>query len=320
MIYPWCQLVWQWCGRVVLQERLPHALLFSGPSGLGKMTVARHFAQWLLCLYRKEDAACDDCKSCKLVLAESHPDLYIIEPADDKSIKIDQIRSLVQSLAQSPNAAQQKIVILKQAHTMNRMAGNALLKSLEEPPGATVFILTTDKPSFLLPTIRSRCTPVRFPLPTRAELRAWLLTKLPPGAPIDAIIAQSGGLPMQAMAIAEDDGFFIKQFEADLINLSHGTIIPEQFISKWKAFDYLVILERLLFWFNDLIRSKLLNEHGRTHVSMKRIVAGVPVKQLFEFVDKLIELKRLRTVHLNVNQPLQLTNILADWVYCCSKE
>ncbi len=158
----------------------PHALLFIGPNGIGKLTAARIFAMACNCagkkdsLLPKEEIAANDsmdlhptagpcgrCRSCRKILSGNHPDIISIKPSNSL-INIGQIRALCDTLTLKPYEAKIRIVIIADAHTMNKEAGNALLKMLEEPPGRTVFILTALQKSDLLPTILSRCQQIMF--------------------------------------------------------------------------------------------------------------------------------------------------------------
>lgn len=139
--------------------RIVHALLFSGPRGTGKKTMAEIFARAVLC--EGENAPCDACASCKKCLNGSHPDVHYVAP-EKNTIKVDQIRELTEQLSLASYEGGRKIAIIERADSMNESAQNALLKTLENPTGDTLFFLLTDAPGVLLPTIVSRCLQVRF--------------------------------------------------------------------------------------------------------------------------------------------------------------
>ncbi len=181
----------------IRSDALPHALLFSGDDGVGKELTATAFAMACNCrrlaTLRRENPrhdvidACGDCSPCRKIAANQHPDIIRIAPRSSV-IRIDRIRDLLQTLALKPNEASRRVVILRDAHSMNTEASNALLKVLEEPPGRTLLILTAHQPADLLPTVASRCRHIRF-LP------------LSP-AQIEGLLAASGDIDPQAAGIA----------------------------------------------------------------------------------------------------------------------
>jgi len=150
--------------RAVGRRRLPPALLFSGPSGVGKKALALAVARALLCEVDDGDA-CDACAACGRAARGLHPDAILVEP-DGASIKIEQVRDAVREIAGRPFEGRARAFVFDEAHLVTEQAQNALLKSLEEPPATSHVFLVTASPQALLPTIRSRCQMLRFsPLP-----------------------------------------------------------------------------------------------------------------------------------------------------------
>ncbi|HKX12194.1 MAG TPA: DNA polymerase III subunit delta' [bacterium] len=154
--------------------RLPHAMMFLGPEGVGKALVARHLAAALLCA--EKAGPCGACRSCELLAKGQHPDLFELKP-DGGRIKIDSIRELKRSFALPPLVSSARVVLIAEAHAMNAAAANALLKTLEEPPSATYFILGSHAAGWVPRTILSRCQKVRFPPLSHDELEAVLQAK-----------------------------------------------------------------------------------------------------------------------------------------------
>ncbi len=163
-----------WAVRLVansiLHDRAGHAYLITGPDQIGKMTLARAFAQALNCTAEIGQRPCGECRSCQLTQTDKHPDVRIILPeVSDRgamSIKIEQIRRLQQDLSLSAYEARYKIAILKRFDTANLNAANAFLKTLEEPPNNVIIVLTATDSDTLLPTINSRCRTISLrPVP-----------------------------------------------------------------------------------------------------------------------------------------------------------
>lgn len=159
--------------RALRQGRLPHAMIFAGPAGVGKRTMALLLARQLNCLDPMNGEACNRCRSCNKILNASHPDVRIVEP-DGAYIKIDQIRELINEIAYQPFEGNFRVAILDAADQMGVAAANCLLKTLEEPPSRSVLILVTAKPYVLLGTIRSRARMVPFGLIEERAIENYL--------------------------------------------------------------------------------------------------------------------------------------------------
>ena len=214
--------------RRTLESQRGHALLLHGPQGVGQFELALTIAQAWLCEAADAPARpCGVCASCRLTQAHAHPDLLVLLPealqeplgwaaaeSEDgaservsktkqpsKDIKVEAVRAAV-NFAQTTSArGRAKVVVLHPAERMNAVSANTLLKTLEEPPGAARFVLSSAAPDVLLPTIRSRCQSVALPLPARDQAAAWLaeLGIVDPGV----LLAATGGQPQEALAWAQ---------------------------------------------------------------------------------------------------------------------
>jgi DNA polymerase-3 subunit delta' len=206
-IYPWNLELWEQFCTLRKAASLPHALLLTGPSGIGKKALAAAMAKSLLCESRAANgSACGHCVSCRWFEAGNHPDMRLIRPAivaaregnenelaeSDESIKttsaetrsgdkklskeitIAQVRALADFSALTASRAGIRIALIYPAEAMNVSAANALLKTLEEPSGQFHFFLVADAPHWLLPTLRSRCRIWPVPAPDRSTALQWL--------------------------------------------------------------------------------------------------------------------------------------------------
>lgn len=162
----------------IRNERVGHAYLITGPEQIGKTTLARLFAQALNCT--APDPAqrpCGGCRSCTLIAADRHPDVRLLEPAvsgrGKRTLKIDEIRELQQDLNLAAYEARWKVAIITHFDAATQGAANAFLKTLEEPPGQVVLLLTASEADALLPTITSRCRVIALrPLATKEMAQA----------------------------------------------------------------------------------------------------------------------------------------------------
>lgn len=210
--------------------RLHHGWLFTGPQGIGKATTARALAKRALSVAAGPPIVRDglhvpeDHPIGKLVDAHSHPDLVLLErlPKDPKavrdldrrdwpgdlerarSIAVDQVRGLGSVFALKPSFSNRRIVIVDAIDDMERAGANALLKSLEEPPAGTIFLLISHAPGRLLPTIRSRCRTLRFDPLDDSAMRQVVRGQLPNAdeAEIAALVAAGAGSPGRALGFA----------------------------------------------------------------------------------------------------------------------
>jgi DNA polymerase III subunit delta' len=167
--------------RAAARGSLPPSLIFAGPDGIGKRRAAVALAQLFNCASagpaegEAAPDACGQCPSCRRIARGVHADIIIIEPGDTGSIKVDQARHLVERSAYRPFEGRRRVAIVDNADAMEASAQNALLKTLEEPPGASTFVLITARPDVLLPTVRSRCQRLRFGRLSPADLAAVLV-------------------------------------------------------------------------------------------------------------------------------------------------
>lgn len=149
--------------RSLKANRVAHAYLFEGPEGCGRRTTALALIQVLFCTQPIHGDACGSCTSCRKLATGNHPDLQFLSPLPDKrDINIEQVRELQQVLSLRPYEATRKACLIEPADRMNEKSANALLKTLEEPPGHAIIILLTTQADLLLATIRSRCQHLRF--------------------------------------------------------------------------------------------------------------------------------------------------------------
>lgn len=312
-ILPWQQQQWIDLYQLHSMNRLPHALLFTGQSGLGKYALAIQFAKTLLC---KDTAtpenACHTCRNCLLVAAQTHPDLTCIVPESAaKSIKIEQIRHIIQHSNQTTQSAY-KIIIINPAESLLAGASNALLKNLEEPTDRTLFILISDKPGLLLPTIRSRCQFIRFTPPPSSLGKSWLSRQLADKADdtIDSLYHLANGGPLKALECAETGAhkLYVDLLLA-LTQLYKKEIDPIKLTENYSKTDLPMLLHCLMKIVCDLIKCHFISEDQT--IPLRSLAHRLDPTFLLDFFDQLIELQQHTKIALN--QALLLEDLFCHW-------
>lgn len=245
-----------------VKGRMSHFYLLSGPRGSGKHTLADLIAAAMLC--ESPDGPCGVCRHCRKALGHSHPDYITIDDPTKKTVPVDLIREARSDIFIRPNEGKRKIYLFPRAQDMGIPGQNALLKVLEEPPSYGVFLLLTDNPEKLLPTVRSRCVELKLRAIPDGVLRRRLRTEFPEASDdtISAALMRSGGYLGQARELLSGEGISenAKQFAAafavrDVFGLQK-LLTP---MEKWKRDalipalgDWLELLEQAL-----LVRSGL---------------------------------------------------------------
>jgi DNA polymerase-3 subunit delta' len=199
--------------RAIERQSLPPTLLFAGPHGIGKWAVARAMAQAINCLEPVRSPnehlaidACGKCRACDRIARNVHVDVLALEPDDKAAIKIDVVREMLERTAYRPFEGKRRVVLIREADALTEESQNSLLKSLEEPSPATMFVLTTAVPGALLPTVRSRCMRMRFGRLTANELASLLMRDYEySDSDARAAAALADGSVGQALALADND-------------------------------------------------------------------------------------------------------------------
>jgi DNA polymerase-3 subunit delta' len=220
--------------RALTTERLPHAWLFTGPEGIGKLTAALDFAAALNCT--SEEKPCRVCQACRSTLSGKHPDVEIVAPGgicdepehrehtESRDLRICQIRRLEKLLSLSPYAGGRRVAIIDSADTLHVEAANAFLKTLEEPPAGSVIILLAEREERLPDTVLSRCQKVAFrPVDRETILEALIDRGADPDDAV-AITAASRGRIGWALQALEDPSLLDERMEMldEAVRLAHA--------------------------------------------------------------------------------------------------
>ncbi len=316
---PWQQTQWLALNERIAQNKIPHAMLFQGPQGIGKMQFAAAFVKRLFCTAPTNQHACGQCDSCHLLSVHNHPDLAVIRCDDDKkNISVDQIRRLVDYAVLSPHSAKYKVAIIHQAEQMSVSAANSILKTLEEPPKSVLIILLTHKPEQLLPTILSRCQNVFFTLPPLEMADQWLAAQVTDSARRQALLALANGAPLKSLEY-ESEGVIEQrqmQFET-LLELLSRKQDPVSAASLWLKFDLELSLNCIISWVIDVARLKVSQQapiitNSDLQQDLLNLAANANLQQILEYQQFLYEC--LVWSRSNINTQLLLEDILIRWI------
>lgn len=325
MIYSWNEQLWN---RLFEQsQRIPHALLLSGPQGGGKSQFAQALAARMLC----EDArglaqACGKCVSCRLFSGGNHPDFRSITPGGDEieegeaegdvkpqkkkseQIRIDQIRALDELIGVGTHRMGRRVILIQPAEAMNPATANALLKILEEPSSTMLFLLISNNKKRLLPTVLSRCHALHFPKPSASQALDWLKQSGIPHA--EDLLSHAGGMPLAAVLEASH-WERLDEFFRDLCREDSAGVVAiagrwETWLKEGKegesGFDKRTLVSWLQKWVFDLILMKLSGQacyHAHRLQELRKAAARASISALFDCYNDLLRIKAVSQHPLN---------------------
>lgn len=263
---PWLVTTWQQLSALLSRDQLAHALLLTGPDGIGKSSLANHLADAILCT--ASSRPCGQCKSCLLRRAGNHPDLLVLD-STASSIGVDAVRQLSHFLHGSAQQQSNKVVLLTQAEKLTESAANALLKTLEEPPQHSFIVLTSAAAPMLPATVLSRCQ--KWPLAAQFgdNTQQWLAHQTNRSVP-DFLLAYCAGAPLKALQLIESgaadtlqDGFnSLQQYLAGAVSLT----------SCVKQLDSIAELTPLLGWFfRQQLLPGMLNKEPAKQLALQQL-------------------------------------------------
>ena len=292
--------------RMADEARVPGAVLLAGPPGIGKYTLARAFAARLLCEGVVSGDACGTCAQCVRLAAGTHPDLHVVAREEERrDVRIEQVRDLVRWLGLQPLMAQRKVAVVDDAHCLSVPAQNALLKTLEEPPGASVIVLVAAGAGLLLPTIRSRCQIVRLePLASDDVVAVLTARGVEPGE-ARALAAIADGSPGRALTLADD-----RESRAQLLGAlarlptlaAHELSEVAQKVARTRVEE---ALDAAVAWYRGLLKTTLLGDPPPAgDVAAMSLSPALRLRQLEAVCDTLGALER------NANRTLALETLL----------
>ncbi|MBT8065749.1 MAG: hypothetical protein KJO09_00805 [Gammaproteobacteria bacterium] len=285
--------------------RVPHAVLLTGPVGVGK----RAAATWIAARHLGIDTAAALPGYPTGALA--HSDLRWIAPLEDKqTIGIEQIRELAAEFSLTSYEGHGKAAIIEPANAMTHNAANSLLKTLEEPPGAAIMILIADRAGRLPATIFSRCQRIDIALPGEAEGLAWL-DQLQPGTDWRGALRLAGGAPLAAVA-ALDQIDTHATMSRDFSAVAKGRSSPIEVASRWMKLDTAFVLD----WMAREVQEAILVASNAAQAPVtpaidESVLKRMDRRNLFCYLDIINRLRGQPKGSFNVQ--LTLESLLIDW-------
>jgi DNA polymerase-3 subunit delta' len=311
------------------RDRLPHALLLSGPVGIGKRDFAHAIAAGLLC--ENPVAAlhgCGQCQACRWLAGQSHPDFRHLQPeaaesaADDEpkdkrkkqDISIAQVRSLGDFINISAHRNGVKVVLIQPAEAMNTNAANALLKSLEEPPPNTHFLLVSDRPNMLPATLRSRCQQLAMRPPSLADATQWLASN--GSTQPELALAQAGGAPLHAAQIDTAEYWLLRNQFLD--GLAASRLDPLSLAERFAGHPIPQLIHWLQRWTYDLASVSLQQRLRYNPDRRDALMAAAGRMHSLDILRYHRELVRFqRVIHHPLNPRLLLEDMLLRYAQLC---
>lgn len=302
-------------------DRIHHAHLFTGPEGIGKASAARAWAYRALCANPQDMDGCGRCPSCVKLANDSHPDLMWVKP-DGATIRIAQAREISAATRYRPNEGRWRVIVIEACEKMGDAAANALLKTLEEPGGQTLFILITSFPNLLLPTIRSRCASVPFGR-LSTELTEELLREMGVAEEEVVTLARlSRGAPGRALALREGQEWTDRsQWISDFVRIANGDTMTAMRFSAAasESRDRAVLVENLQAWTRILRDVVVLSSTKQLELihnqdeqrGISSLARALGSKRAFAWIDAL-ERARKRA-YGNVNLRLIMDSLVLEF-------
>lgn len=314
---PWHETTWQLIQRRRVAGRLPHAILLTGPNGIGKERFAERLMQSLLCKQPEAGGdACGQCMACQLYRAGTHPDVRRVTAEEQgKSLRIDAVRELIDGLTFKSQYGGYKVASVSPAERLNRAAANALLKTLEEPTPETLLILVCSRPSSLPATIRSRCQAMPFAVPEREQALVWLRQQGIESPEIALDVA--AGAPLSALAIAGSDNLALRaQLLEDLGQIASGRSSPTTTAARYAKHDVELVCSWLLSYVADMIRLAMVPNppgvrNSDSRKGLAKLAAARHPVELFEYQDALMNARWMSETQ--VNTQLLVEDLFLRW-------
>lgn len=317
--YPWLKEPYHQLISQYRRGRGHHALLLHGIAGCGKSSLLYALSRWLMCQHPVGDKSCGECHSCQLMLAATHPDYYILSLEKGKnSLGIDTVRQVIDKQYDFSQQGGAKVVFLPQAERLTEAAANALLKTLEEPPANTYFLLSSEAPGRLLPTLRSRCVAFHLPIPDETLSLAWLHehTAESNNSQLTAL-RLTAGAPLAALALLQPEHW---QQRARLYQAVADALPQHAWLALLSCLNHDNVAEQIT-WLCALLLDAIKLQHGAADaisnldsvVLLQQLASALPTTTLEDLLSQWIACRHQLLNTPGLNRELMLTRQLCLW-------
>ena len=317
--YPWLTGPYRQLTGQYQTGRGHHAVLMHAAAGIGDEALVYGLSRWLLCQHKDGDKSCGTCHSCQLMIAGNHPDWHILQPEKGKnSLGIDPVRQLIETLYNYSQQGGAKVVWIPQTELLTEAAANALLKTLEEPPAGTYFLLGCREPSGLLATIRSRCFYWHLPVPEETLAVQWINRQLSADpVAIKTALRLTNGAPLSAIELLQPERW--KQ-RAALCQQLYVQCQQQDMLSLLPLLNHDDATERL-YWLATLLLDAIKwQQHAGQFIinhdqqPLIALLAGAqPNASLQQSVTAWMHCRQQLISIVGVNRELLLTEQLLEW-------
>lgn len=311
---PWQEEPFSQISQQYEQGKLPHSILMLGEEGVGREDFCEFVAQWSLCnASEKEQGPCQQCKSCQLFEAGTHPDYHRLDIEEGKTqISIAQVRDLIEHMHESSHQAGWKVANITDVHALNASSFNALLKTLEEPQPNTLLIIQAEQLQGVPATIKSRAQLRKVGVADSSITRQWLNQRHDfISQDMETALQLFPNAPYKVEAFVDNgEAFKSSEFIFDFSDVVSGQQSPMDVADKW-----LEELPNCIFWSQLMFHDVLYVQQGaaesdiqlkQQYEAIEQIAGTISAKGIMLLLSKIIELQRL----IKLKSP---ANLGASW-------
>lgn len=301
--------------KAVEKGHLSHSYIFEGPYGVGKYTFAQELSKLIICESNEGDKPCNMCRNCHMINMGTHPDVITVDK-DTKVTKIDTIREkIIREMDVKPYQAEYKIVIVRAADSITIEGQNAMLKTIEEPPGYGIVILVCENVAKLLPTIKSRCITVRFNPLSKADMSQYLDEKKIRDTEKEVFAKLSGGSIGVVNDLMQDTEYLmLRKTSIEYLQRLEASNLMQVYDLVKEITDQKDLVERILdfwlLWYRDIAVTKAAHSKDLYYIDYQKQLLDMSNKLTYNKVSQNIE--HIKVAILDIKQNIYSTFVIEN--------